>query len=87
MVKDLSELNLPEYLSEYTKFNNGIVIVTGATGSGKSTTLAALIEIINQTRKCHIITIEDPVEYIYEDKKSLITQRSLDVDVKDFLYF
>ena len=84
MVKTLSELSLPDYLGEYTKFNNGIVIVTGATGSGKSTTLAALIEIINQTRKCHIITIEDPVEYIYEDKKSLITQRSLDIDVKDF---
>lgn len=83
-VKSLEELQLPSYLSEYTKFNNGIVIVTGATGSGKSTTLASLIEIINQTRKCHIITIEDPVEYIYEDKKSLVTQRSLDIDVKDF---
>ncbi|MBQ8475730.1 PilT/PilU family type 4a pilus ATPase [bacterium] len=83
-VKSLEELKLPDYLAEYTKFNNGIVIVTGATGSGKSTTLASLIEIINQTRKCHIITIEDPVEYIYEDKKSLITQRSLDIDVKDF---
>ena len=84
MVKSLNELGLPEYIEEFTKFNNGIVIVTGATGSGKSTTLAAIIEIINQTRKSHIITIEDPVEYIYEDKKSLITQRSLDLDVKDF---
>ncbi len=83
-VKSLEELALPEYLGEYTKFNNGIVIVTGATGSGKSTTLASLIEIINQTRKCHIITIEDPVEFIYDDKKALVTQRSLDIDVKDF---
>ncbi len=83
-IKSLQELELPEYLAEYTKFNNGIVFVTGATGSGKSTTIAALIEIINQTRKNHIITIEDPVEYVYEDKKSLITQRSLDIDVKDF---
>lgn len=83
-VKSLEELALPNYLEEFTKFNNGIVIVTGATGSGKSTTLASLIEIINQNRKCHIITIEDPVEFIYEDRQSLITQRSLDIDVKDF---
>ena len=83
-VKSLEELELPKYLAEYTKFNNGIVMITGATGSGKSTTLAALIELINQTRKSHIITIEDPVEYIYEDKKALITQRSLEIDVKDF---
>ena len=83
-VKSLSELGLPDYLSTLTNFHNGIVIVTGATGSGKSTTLASLIEIINQTRKAHIITIEDPVEYVYEDKKSLITQRSLEIDVEDF---
>ncbi len=83
-IKSLSELALPEYLQEYTHFNNGIVFVTGATGSGKSTTLASLIEIINQTHKRHIITIEDPVEFVYEDKKAIITQRSLDIDVKDF---
>ncbi len=83
-IKNLAELSLPEYLREFTKFKNGIIIITGATGSGKSTTLASLIEIINQTRKGHIITIEDPVEFVYEDKKSIITQRSLDIDVKDF---
>jgi len=83
-IKNLKELALPEYLQEYTKFNNGIVFVTGATGSGKSTTLASLIEIINQNRKNHIVTIEDPVEFVYEDKKSIITQRSLDIDVSDF---
>lgn len=83
-INTLEELALPEYLQEYTKFNNGIVIVTGATGSGKSTTLASIIEIINQTRKGHIITIEDPVEFVYEDKKSIVTQRSLDIDVADF---
>ena len=80
----MNELTLPEYLKEYTNFNNGIVFVTGATGSGKSTTLASLIEIINQKYKRHIITIEDPVEFVYEDKKSIITQRSLDIDVPDF---
>ena len=83
-IKNLKELALPEYLQEYTNFNNGIIFVTGATGSGKSTTLASLIEIINQKRKNHIVTIEDPVEFVYEDKKSIITQRSLDIDVSDF---
>ena len=83
-IKSLNDLALPDYLHDFTHFNNGIVLVTGATGSGKSTTLASLIEIINQTRKSHIITIEDPVEFVYEDKKAIITQRSLDIDVKDF---
>lgn len=83
-IKGLKELTLPEYLKEYTNFNNGIVFVTGATGSGKSTTLASLIELINQKHKCHIVTIEDPVEFVYEDKKAIITQRSLDIDVNDF---
>lgn len=83
-IKGLAELNLPEYLGEFTKFNNGLVLVSGATGSGKSTTLAALIEIINQNQKKHIISIEDPVEFIHEDKKSILTQRSLDINVPDF---
>jgi len=83
-IKNLKELALPEFLKEYTNFNNGIVFLTGATGSGKSTTLASLIEMINQNRKNHIVTIEDPVEFVYEDKKSIITQRSLDIDVPDF---
>ena len=60
------------------------MIVTGATGSGKSTTLASLIELVNQTRKGHIITIEDPVEFVYEEKKSIITQRNLEINVMDF---
>lgn len=83
-VKSLDDLSLPKFLKEFTKLNNGIVFVTGATGSGKSTTLASMIEIINQTRKEHIITIEDPVEFVYEDKKSIITQRSVGIDVLDF---
>ncbi len=83
-IKTLEELGLPPFLKEYTTFNNGIVFITGATGSGKSTTLASLIEIINQNYKKHIITIEDPVEFIHEDKKSIVTQRSLDINVKDF---
>ncbi len=83
-IKTLEELQLKPYLKEYTAFNNGIVFVTGATGSGKSTTLASLIDIINANQKKHIITIEDPVEFVYEEKKSIITQRSLNIDVDDF---
>ncbi len=83
-IKTMSELGLPEYLAEYAQFNNGIVFVTGPTGAGKSTTLASIIELINQTRKKHIITIEDPVEFLYQDKKSVITQRSLGLDVDSF---
>lgn len=84
IIKSPKELNLPDFLKEYARFNNGIVFVTGPTGSGKSTTLASIIELINQKRKKHIVTIEDPVEFIYEDKKSIITQRSLGIDVDDF---
>ena len=83
-VKRIKDLNLPDYLEEFTKIPNGIVFVTGATGSGKSTTLASLIELINTKDKKHIVTIEDPVEFVYEEKKSIITQRSLGVDVEDF---
>ena len=83
-IKTLEELQLKPYLKEYTAFNNGIVFVTGATGSGKSTTIASLIDIINANQKKHIITIEDPVEFVYEEKKSIITQRSLNIDVEDF---
>ena len=83
-IKNVEELGLPEYIKEFTNINNGIVFVTGATGSGKSTTLASLIDIINAKDKKHVVTIEDPVEFVYEEKKSIITQRSLDIDVKDF---
>ncbi len=83
-IKGLKELFLPEYLENYTHFNNGIVLVTGATGSGKSTTLSSMIELINKNYSKHIITIEDPVEFVYEEKKSIITQRNLELDVEDF---
>lgn len=83
-IKTIKELGLPAYLEEYTKISNGIVFITGATGSGKSTTLASLIDIINSRSKKHVITIEDPVEFVYEEKKSIITQRSIGLDVQDF---
>ncbi len=83
-IKSLKELSLPDCLEDFTNCNNGIILVSGATGSGKSTTLASMLELINQKFKYHIVTIEDPVEFVYEDKKSVITQRSLGLDVEDF---
>ncbi len=67
-----------------TKLLDGLVLVTGPTGSGKSTTLASMIEEINKTRKAHIITIEDPIEFVFKDKKSLIEQREIGIDTKSF---
>lgn len=83
-IPTLEELSLPDSLDAFTKYNNGIVLITGATSSGKSTTIASLIEIINKEKPKHIITIEDPIEFLYTDKKSLITQRGVGVDVNSF---
>lgn len=83
-IPTLDDLSLPASLSEFTRYNNGIVLITGATSSGKSTTIASLIEIINKERQKHIITIEDPIEFLYTDKKSLISQRGVGVDVDSF---
>jgi twitching motility protein PilT len=77
-VPTLEELGLPEVLRKLTTYHQGIVLITGAAGSGKSSTLAALIEIINQTRKDHVITLEDPIEYVFECKKANITQRQIE---------
>lgn len=78
------DLRFEPVLLEMTKLLDGLVLVTGPTGSGKTTTLASMIEEINKTRKAHIITIEDPVEFIYKDKKSLVEQREVGVDTKSF---
>ncbi len=80
----VNDLKLPPVLNNLTKLNNGIIFLTGPTGSGKSTTIAALIETINREKAKHIITIEDPIEFIFRDKKSLITQKSLGVDIESF---
>src|SRR4030042_2322874 len=74
-IKNLKDLHLPSVISNISMEQRGLVLVTGTTGSGKSTTLASMIDIINNNRNCHIITIEDPIEFIHEDKKSIITQR------------
>ncbi len=77
-------LRFEPILSEFTKLLDGLVLVTGPTGCGKSTTIASMIEEINKNRKAHIITIEDPIEFLFKDKKSLIEQREVGTDTKSF---
>ncbi|PYT02441.1 MAG: twitching motility protein [Acidobacteria bacterium] len=79
-----SDFNLPEVLKEVAGLKNGIVIVTGPTGSGKSTTLAAVIDLINETKAYHIVTIEDPIEFLHSHKNSTIHQRELHSDTPSF---
>ena len=74
-IRTFAELNLPPAINDIVKMQKGLVLVTGATGSGKTTTLASIIDYINEHRKCHIITIEDPIEFLHFSKKSIITQR------------
>jgi len=83
-IKTFSELGLPPVLSKIANEQRGLILVTGTTGSGKSTTLSAMIDHINQTRNSHIVTIEDPIEFLHKDKKSYITQREVDVDTRTF---
>ncbi len=77
-------LGLPETVKDFTEKTRGMVLVTGPTGSGKTTTLASLIDIINTKRGCHIITLEDPIEYLHQHKKSLINQREIGTDTESF---
>ncbi|HEY3376384.1 MAG TPA: PilT/PilU family type 4a pilus ATPase, partial [Armatimonadota bacterium] len=78
------ELNLPTNLRDFARLPQGLVLITGPTGSGKSTTLAAVLQYINETRESNIITIEDPIEYIFADKKSVVHQREVGQDTKSF---
>ncbi len=80
----LKDLHLPPAITSFGKFNNGLVLVTGPTGCGKSTTLASLIDHINQTQQKHIITIEDPVEFVFSNKKCVISQRQVEFDTETF---
>ncbi|KKS41453.1 MAG: twitching motility protein [candidate division CPR1 bacterium GW2011_GWA2_42_17] len=79
-IKTLEELNLPSIIKNFVRLPQGFVLITGPTGHGKSTTLAAVINEINETRSEHIVTIEDPIEYIYPHRQSLISQRELHLD-------
>lgn len=83
-IPKFEELKLPEVIKKFTKKHNGLILVTGPTGSGKSSTLASLIDLINENRECHIITLEDPIEYIHNHKKSIVNQREIGRDSKDF---
>jgi twitching motility protein PilT len=83
-VLSLEQLNLPPVLSEIADARRGLVLVTGATGNGKTTTLAAMLRYINETRHAHIITIEDPIEFIHEPQKCMIIQREIGADSESF---
>jgi twitching motility protein PilT len=83
-IRSFEELGLPQVLAEFTRPHDGLVLVTGPTGSGKSTTLAAMIDLINQEKRGHIVTIEDPVEYVHPDKNCLVSQREVGLDTMQF---
>jgi twitching motility protein PilT len=83
-VRTVTDLGLPPVCERIAEERRGLILVTGATGSGKSSTLAALIDYINSTRGGHIVTIEDPIEFLHRDKKSFISQREVDVDTRSF---
>lgn len=83
-IPTLKNLNLPGQLSEIAELRNGLVLMTGPTGSGKSSTQAAIIDIINEKKHYHVVTIEDPIEYLHTHKNSTINQREVGHDIKDF---
>ncbi len=83
-VPTIDELALPEICHSFTKLKQGFILVTGPTGAGKSTTLASIIDEINSTRQEHIVTIEDPIEFVHENKKSIVSQRELGGDTKSW---
>jgi twitching motility protein PilT len=83
-VPTFEDLNLPATIRELSRSHRGLIIITGTTGSGKSTTLAAIIEEMNANRSLNILTVEDPIEYIYRDKKSVISQREVGGDTENF---
>ena len=85
-VSSLDELELPPVLKTTAEEKRGLILLTGTTGSGKSTTLAALVDHINHTRAAHIMTVEDPIEYLHQDDQSIISQREVDVDTRSFAH-
>ena len=83
-IPSFEEINLPASIEQIAHVHQGLVLLAGPTGCGKSTTIAAMIDSINRARACHIVTIEDPIEYLFEDKKALVSQREIGVDVESF---
>jgi len=84
IIRNRQELRLPQQVEDLTRLSSGLVLITGPTGSGKTTTLNFLVDLINSERRCKIITIEDPVEYVHSQKKAIIVQQELHTDVKMF---
>jgi len=84
LIPPFEELHLPPVLEKISDSQQGLVLVVGPTGCGKTTTIASMINYINRTRSCHIITIEDPIEYLFKDAKAIVSQREIGIDVKDF---
>lgn len=83
-IPPFEDLNLPEVIRELAETERGIIITTGVTGSGKSTTLASMIDHINKQRRCHIVTVEDPIEFLHRDNSSIINQREVEMDTLSF---
>jgi twitching motility protein PilT len=83
-IPDFQKLHLPPAIGQIAEQNQGLVLLAGATGSGKSTTIASMLQHINRTRRCHIVCIEDPIEYLFEDDKALFSQREIGIDVANF---
>jgi twitching motility protein PilT len=83
-IRTIDELGLPQILKTIAAEERGLVLVTGTTGSGKSTTLAAMIDYINRTRSAHVMTVEDPIEFLHRDNKSMVNQREVSVDTRSF---
>lgn len=84
-IYSLEQLGMPPVLSEMTRARQGLILITGPTGSGKSTTLAAMIDLINSSRRANIITIEDPIEFVHPDKMSIVSQREVGIDTDSFM--
>lgn len=84
-ILSFEQLLLPYAVQRFAEFRRGLVLVTGTTGSGKSTTLASIVDYINSTRKCHIVTIEDPIEYLHYDRMAIISQREVTIDTQGFV--
>ena len=83
-IPPFEKLHLPQSLETVCKSRQGLVLVVGPTGCGKTTTIASMIDYINRTRSCHIITIEDPIEYLFKDRKAIVSQREIGLDANDF---
>jgi len=83
-IQSFKELYLPPVMEEIANENRGLILCTGTTGSGKSTTLASIVDYINHKKRCHVITIEDPIEFLHRDQKSMINQREVNVDTRTF---